>query len=91
MIDKLVKVMVEAQANAPYYVMPRYKNKYDVMLMMPPESSDQCVKCLVTQDKAEDECERLNDRWVVVSMLEVMKNPALPLWNDAINAFIKGN
>lgn len=90
MIDKLVKVMVKAQANAPYYVMPQYKNKYNVFLITPSHCADECVKSLVTQDEAEDECERLNNRWVVVTMLEAMKNSSLPLLDATINAIIKG-
>lgn len=69
-IQKLGKIVEQAKADAPFYVMPRFKNKYDVMEMVGPQMVDYCHFSLLSQDEAEDLCERLNNEYIAMKVIE---------------------
>lgn len=81
-IAKLAKVISEARDNAPFYVMPRFKNKYDVVEMLPPGLVDYVHYNLLPQDQAEEECARLNDEYVAKQVLKFVGTIIGGLFNE---------
>lgn len=73
MLDHIAKAIEIAQANAPFYVMPRFKNKYDVFEILPPGHADVCHLVLASQDEAENLCEKLNGLYVARKVVESMR------------------
>ena len=72
-LKEIADCIDKAQANAPFYVLPQYKNKYNVMRTMPPSCMDMCMLNLVSNNEAEDVCERLNKEWVAREVLNFIK------------------
>ena len=68
-IKEVANCIERAQANAPFYVQPQFKNKCNVMRIMSPGCVDMCICSLVPNNEAEDMCERLNKDWVAREVL----------------------
>lgn len=85
MLNRIAKEIELAQANAPFYVLPRFKNKYDVMEMMPAGQVDVCHLALASQDEAENLCDKLNSLYVARKVVECMREST----NDMANEYFK--
>ena len=72
-LKKIADCIDRTQANAPFYVQPQYKNKYNVMRTMPPNCADMCICNLVSHSIAEDKCESLNKGWVAREVLNFVR------------------
>lgn len=73
MLERVAKAIELAQGNAPFYVMPMFKDKYGVVEMMPPLHPDMYVRENLSIDEAEYWCEKLNGLWVAKQAIEALK------------------
>lgn len=72
MLDRVAKAIELAQGNAPYYVFPQFKNKYSVFKTNPPYCVDECMLALVSQEEAEDVCEKFNIVYMARKAVEAL-------------------
>lgn len=92
MIERVAKALALAQCNSPYYVMPQFKNKYNVFKTNPPGHVDECMLSLVPQAEAEDECERLNNVYIVREIIKALAPASENLQNEYFKmALAEGN
>lgn len=85
MIERAAKALALAVGNAPFYVMPQYRNKAIVYETMKPGCVDLAHSRLIGFEEAEILCEKLNNEWIIKQVIENLKLSELeqPIYGSA--------
>ena len=75
MIEKVGLALGKAAVESPYYIIPRFKNKYDVMEAMPPKHADYCHLMLAPLDEARKKLGQLELNYCAKAAITAMREP----------------
>lgn len=85
MVERAAKALSLAVGNAPFYVMPQYRNKAIVYETLPPGHMDCAHSRLIGFEEAEILCGKLNNEWIVKEIIKSLK----PASDDMQNKYYK--